>query len=68
MKFRLQGDKFVTSRCVLISVVFSSRLLLFQTFILSVPGEEIDSDNDSFCAGNDGKGSIWASLEYYYTP
>ena len=50
-----------------ISIVFFPTLPLFQTFRLSVPGEEIDSDDDSSRAGDDGKGYIWASLEYYYT-
>ena len=67
MLFCLQGDQFFTSRCVFISILFFPSFLLFQTFRSSVPVEEIDSDDDSSRAGDDGKGSIWASLEYYYT-
>ena len=45
------------SMCVFISIVFFPSLLLFQTFRLSVPGGEIDSDDDGPRAGDDGKGS-----------
>ena len=67
MLFCLQRDQFFTSTCVFISVVFFPSSLLFQICRLSVPGQDIDSYDDSSRAGSDGKGSIWASLEYYYT-